>query len=353
MALVSVVVPVYQNAKSLPLLIERLTSVAGALTREVFEFVFVDDGSDDESFEVLQRLAGEDKRVRVIQLSRNFGSNAAILAGLTYVRGHCVVLIAADLQDPPELIPQLVAIWRGGSKIVLAARRRRGDPLLARLLATLFNRLFRWFVFPDFPKDGFDFVLIDRRVVDILVNLQEKNSFIFGQVMWAGFKRQIIYYDRKERIHGRSSWTVSKKIKYFIDAFAAFSYLPLRAASVLGMAFAGSGFLYALLIIVLRLTRDIEVAGWASLTVVVLVISGTQLLLLGILGEYLWRTLDETRHRPPFIVESLVNLDPGQPGFGRGEVTGLRSQGLETRAGPAAFIPQITTTGDQERSGLS
>jgi len=310
MALVSIVVPVFQNAESLPQLMERLASVADAQGGELFEFVFVDDGSSDQSFDILQRFAKQDERVQAIRLSRNFGSNAAILAGLTYARGDCVVLIAADLQDPPELIPQLVTLWRQGNHLVLAARRRRSDPLVTRLFAQAFNRLFRRFVFPDYPKDGFDFALLDRRVADILIELQEKNSHIFGQVMWVGFKRQVIYYDRRERTHGRSGWTTAKKIKYFIDAFTAFSYLPLRVASVMGMTLAALGFIYALIIIVFRLMTDVRVAGWASLTVVVLVTAGSQLLLVGVLGEYVWRVLDESRHRPPFIVESVAHRRP-------------------------------------------
>lgn len=310
MALISVVIPVYYNAESLPLLIGKLKEISMATQEDSFEFVFVDDGSGDDSFKLLTHMAKEDPKVRVIKLSRNFGSNPAILAGLTYARGDCAVVIAADLQDPPELIPQLVAIWHEGNQVVLGARRRRNDPLISKLFATAFNRLFRRFVFSDYPPDGFDFVLIDRCVIDILIALKEKNSYIFGQAIWVGFKRQIIYYDRAERRHGYSRWTITKKIKYFIDAFAAFSYLPLRAASTLGFLLATLGFLYALFIIGLRLFKGIQVAGWASLTVVVLITSGAQLVLIGVLGEYLWRVLDETRRRPPFIVESLVNVPP-------------------------------------------
>jgi len=311
-SLVSIVVPVYHNAETLPQLFLRLNDVANNVPEYRFEFIFVDDGSGDESFQVLEHLAQRNPRVRVMKLSRNFGSNSAILAGLTYVKGDCAVVIAADLQDPPELIPQLVALWHKGNQVVLAARSRRDDPFIAKLFATAFNRLFRRLVFHDFPPDGFDFMLIDRCVVDILVALKEKNAFIFGQVMWVGFKRQVIYYDRTQRKRGHSHWTTTKKIKYCIDAFAAFSYLPLRVASLLGFSLAVLGFFYALLIIGLRLLGKVPIAGWASLLVVVLLISGVQLILMGILGEYLWRTLDETRRRPPFIVESTVNVDSEQ-----------------------------------------
>ncbi len=306
MTLISVVVPVFYNAESLPALMSRLRRVADALPEDQFEFVFVDDGSGDDSFACLENFAKIDPRVCVLKLSRNFGSNPAILAGLTYARGDCAVVIAADLQDPPELIPELVAAWHTGYQVVLAARRKRTDPFVSKIFAKIFNQLFRRFVFNDFPPNGFDFMLIDRRVADILVSLDEKNSYIFGQAMWVGFKRHIVYYDRAERPHGHSGWTFTKKIKYLIDSFVAFSYLPLRTASLLGFLLATLGFLYTLLIIALRIFQNIPVTGWASMTVIMLVTSGAQLTLIGILGEYIWRTLDETRHRPSFIIDVTI-----------------------------------------------
>ena len=303
---VSVVVPVYYNAGSLEELWTRLARVASSFADACeFEFVFVDDGSGDDSLLILRRLGKDDERVRILKLSRNFGSNAAILAGLSYAKGDCAVVISADLQDPPEVVADLVARWQAGGRVVLAARRTRRDPLLSRTLATVFNRLFRWMVFSDFPPNGFDFMLIDRRIVEIIAGLKEKNSYIFGQALWAGFRREVVLYDRAERKHGGSRWTLIKKIKYFIDAFAAFSYVPLRLASSLGALFASLGFLYALVILGLKLFHRFDSPGWASLSVIVLLTSGTQLLLMGILGEYLWRVLDETRRRPAFIVESV------------------------------------------------
>ena len=309
MALISVVVPVYWNAQSLPLLLAELDKVAATLPDDEFEFMFVDDGSGDHSYTVLEQMATADARVRVLRLSRNFGSNAAILAGLAHVKGDCTAVITADLQDPPEKIPEMVAQWRAGSEVVLAARAKRHDPLASRFFGSAFNYLFKKIVFKDFPRHGFDFMLLDRQVVDVLVDLQEKNSYIFGQVMWVGFQRTVIYYERQERKHGQSRWTVAKKIKYFIDAFTAFSYLPLRLATLMGFLMASFGFLYAVVIVILRLTSEIPVSGWASTTVVVLMASGTQLILLGIVGEYLWRVLDESRNRPPYIVRNSVNVE--------------------------------------------
>jgi polyisoprenyl-phosphate glycosyltransferase len=309
LARISVVVPVYWNAESLPLLKAELDKIAAQLPEDEFEFVFTDDGSGDNSFAVLTDLAAVDKRVRLVRLSRNFGSNAALLAGFTHATGDCVVAISADLQDPPAMIPELISQWKAGYEVVLAARRERDDPIPSRWFSGGFNYLYRKLVFPDFPPNGFDFMLIDRQVVDILVDLREKNSYIFGQVMWVGFNRTLVFYDRQKRQHGKSRWTFTKKIKYFIDAFSAFSYLPLRVSTILGFVLGGLGLLYAAILIVLRITSQVPVEGWTSLIVVVLVASGTQLVLVGVLGEYLWRTLDETRRRPPFIVRTTVNIE--------------------------------------------
>jgi polyisoprenyl-phosphate glycosyltransferase len=308
-ALVSVVIPVYFNAPSLSELVRRLGAMAESLRPHAFEFVFVDDGSGDSSFDVLAELARSDRRVRVLRLSRNFGSNAALLAGITYARGDCVVMLAADLQDPPELIPKMVWAWESGAEVVLAARRRRADPWLTRVFAAGFNQLFRRLVFRDWPAGGCDFMLVSGRVAGILAHLAERNSYIFGQAMWVGFKRHIIYYERGEREFGRSRWTKLKKIKYFIDAFTAFSYLPVRMASLLGFALAAGAFIYAAAVIIARLLNLIQEPGFSALMVVVLLTGGVQLIVIGLIGEYLWRVLEESRQRPAFLIEETVNLE--------------------------------------------
>ena len=311
MPLISVVIPVYGNAADLRALHGRLSATAAAMAPLECEFVFVDDGSTDHSFEVLAGLAAEDRRVRVLGLSRNFGSNAAILAGLEQARGDAVMTLAADLQDPPELLPELARGWRDGAQVVLAARRKREDPFLSRLLASVFNRLFRLLVFPQFPKGGFDLVLLDRAVVDTILGMPEKNSYLFGQVLWVGFRRTTLLYDRAARQSGRSAWTLWRKVKYFIDAFTAFSYLPMRAASLLGLLLAGLGFVYAALVVVLRLRGAIvEPRGFSTLLVAVLVTAGAQLVVAGLTGEYVWRILEEVRPRPPFVVSRRINAPP-------------------------------------------
>jgi glycosyltransferase involved in cell wall biosynthesis len=310
MALVSIVVPVYYNAPSLPALADRLAAFAASQPRHQFEFIYVDDGSGDNSFEVLKSLTERDERIRLVKLTRNFGSNTAILAGMSHAQGNCVGFVAADLQDPPERLAEMIALWETGTKVVLAVRRdRMGDPWTTRALAGVFNWLFRGLVFSGFSPQGVGFFLIDRQVVDTLVRCEEKNAHLIGLILWSGYRYESIEYDRVEREHGKSRWTFRKKLKYFVDAFAAFSYLPLRLASALGLLLSGLGGLYALIVVATRLLNQVPVPGWTALMVVVLLTSGAQLLILGIVGEYLWRNLDATRRRPLFVVDSTIGFD--------------------------------------------
>jgi dolichol-phosphate mannosyltransferase len=308
MSRVSVVVPVYQSAASLPELMGRLQTLADQESQDQFEFVFVDDGSTDGSRDVLEGLAEQDPRVLVVKLSRNFGSNPAVMAGLAHARGDVVAAIASDLQDPPELIGDMLARWRGGHKVVIAARSGRDDPAATRLMSSLFYVLFRRFAIRTMPRQGFDFFLVDRQVCDLLTGIQENNVFLMGLILWLGFDPEVVYYHRREREErfGRSTWTLFRKLKFFADAFVAFSYVPVRAASFLGIGLSFCGFCYAAFLIFARLCYGHQVEGWTSLMVVLLVVSGAQLIMIGILGEYLWRNLDETRRRPRFIVDRVI-----------------------------------------------
>ena len=308
---ISIVVPVYFNAASLRLLQQRLAAVAAQMPPSEFEFIFVDDGSGDDSFGVLQDLAARDARVKVLRLVRNFGSNAAILAGLAHAHGDGTVVLSADLQDPPELIPEMIAKWQAGSQVVLAARAARQDPLMTRWTSDVFNWLFRRFVFPNFPPRGFDFFLADNKVVRVLVENAGANLYLFGLLLWTGYKPVTLTYPRAERPFGKSRWNLGRKIKYFLDAFVGFSYVPLRFASVIGIVLAFLGFLYAAFLIIARIFLGFPVEGWTSLMVVLLLVSGVQLVLLGILGEYVWRNLDETRHRPLYLIGETVGMDDG------------------------------------------
>jgi glycosyltransferase involved in cell wall biosynthesis len=308
---ISIVVPVYNNAPSLPDLVARFQELASKDEQDQFEFVFVDDGSFDDSFSVLVSLAQRENRIRIVKLSRNFGSNAALLAGLSQVRSEAVAAIAADLQDPPELILDLIQHWREGHKIVLAARQTRDDGLLNNLLSDTFYVVFRLFAIKTMPKRGFDFFLLDRQVCNLINNIQENNVYLMGLIVWLGFTPKVINYHRRkrEKRYGRSMWTFARKIKYFIDSFVAFTYFPVRATSIIGLTFSVVGLLYAVVVVFLRLFKYVPIEGWASLMVVVLIVSGVQMMMMGILGEYLWRNLDETRKRPRFIIDRVIEPD--------------------------------------------
>lgn len=307
---VSIVVPVYYSAQSLPELMERLDALAGRNDEYEFEFIFVDDGSGDNSFAVLEELLNKDQRVRIVKLSRNFGSNPAVIAGLAAASGDAVTAVSADLQDSPELIHDMLAHWRDGAKVVLAVRQGRSDSALTSLLSTVFYRLFRRFAIASMPPGGFDFFLLDKQVCDLIRGFSETNTYIMGLILWLGFKPVELLYRRGPRParYGRSMWSFTKRIKYFIDSFVAFSYFPIRIASVLGLVLSVIGLIYALIVIVLRVVKGYQPDGWASLMVVLLVVSGVQLFIMGILGEYLWRTLDVARRRPQFVVERVLGF---------------------------------------------
>ncbi len=306
MTKVSIVVPVYYNQDSLPELFQRLSQSAQVWPQLTFEFIFVDDGSGDQSFEVLKELAERDPRVRVVKLTRNFGSNVAILAGIAQATGAAVAFLAADLQDTPELLSEMIAAWKVGKQVVFAVRRDRDDPWLSRLLAQAFNRLFHWLVLPAAPPTGIGFFMIDRYVADLLIQCEEKNAHLINLIAWLGFQPHLIFYNRLARKHGKSRWTFTKKIKYAIDTFVAFSYLPLRLASLTGIGFACLGALSVFYVLFARFFLNVQVEGWASLMIVLLVVSGIQLTILGILGEYLWRNLDQARKRPIFVIEKIL-----------------------------------------------
>ncbi len=306
--LLSVVVPLLNEADNLDALHERLAAVADRLDRDV-ELVFVDDGSTDASFERLLALRQRDRRVCPVRLARNFGSHGACLAGFSRARGDHAVILAADLQDPPELLIDLLAAADRGHDIVFANRESREDPAATVAFATMYNGIMRRIALPNWPAQGFDFVLVSRRVLDVILARSERNTSLFGQILWTGFPQTSVSYQRLARRAGRSKWTFGKKLKLAIDSFVGFSYVPIRVISALGLLIALLGALYAVFVLVRRVTHDVPVEGWTSLMVVVLIIGGVQLLMLGVLGEYLWRTLDETRARPPFIISDAIGFE--------------------------------------------
>jgi len=303
--LVSVVVPVYFNAASLPRLVERLKKVADAADHDT-EVIFVDDGSGDDSWAAISAIARDWPATRGVRLTRNFGSQMAIVAGLAESRGDAAAVLSADLQEPPELLPEMVAAWRRGATAVLAVRRSRPEGLATRAAAGFYYRTLRRLAFADMPAGGFDCFLIGRPAVDFLVESREVHTSLPGLLLWGGFPTALVPYDRVAREEGVSRWTFGKKFKYFIDAVISFSYVPLRWMSVAGAILALCAFAYAVFLVVYKVLHGQPMQGWTSLMVALAFFSGVQLLSLGILGEYLWRTLDAARARKGFLVRERV-----------------------------------------------
>lgn len=309
MALISIIIPVYNEEENIPGLCVRLQEFAERSGNE-FEFIFIDDGSSDGSFGVLKDLSAKDQRIKILKFSRNFGSHAACLAGLSYARGDACAFISADLQDPPEMVQNLIEEWKRGHEVIIGVRE--WEERSFRTFPRLYYKLVRRFALGNMPEGGTDVFLIDRKVVDAVTSMKEKNTSIFGLILWSGFRQKLITYEKGIRQKGVSKWTTGKKIKLFIDTFVSFSYFPVRMISVLGILIALLGFLYALFIIANRLFFSVPVEGWASLMVVLLMVSGVQLVMLGVIGEYLWRNFDESRKRPVFIVDETVGFTDGK-----------------------------------------
>lgn len=305
MPLISFIIPVYNEEENLPILCQRLQDFAKNSEYD-FEFIFIDDGSEDNSFPILKGLSAKEARIKIIKFSRNFGSHAACLAGLMYSKGDACTFISADLQDPPELIQRMIDEWKKGYEVVIGVREWEGKSL--RLFPRIYWKLVKKFALKSMPESGTDVFLIDKKVVDAVTSMKEKNTSIFGLILWSGFKQTVITYKKGQRHKGVSKWTFGKKIKLFIDTFVSFSYSPIRVISLVGIVFALAGFFYAIFIIFNRLFLAVPVEGWASLMVVLLVVSGVQLIMLGILGEYLWRNFDESRKRPIFIIDKTVGF---------------------------------------------
>jgi polyisoprenyl-phosphate glycosyltransferase len=308
MSKVSIIVPVYFNELNLPGLMDRLLALSNDNTYE-FEYIFIDDGSGDNSYAILQEFSAKDSRIKVIKLSRNFGSFVASLAGIRNATGDCLTVISADLQDPPELILEMAKEWKSGYKVVLAVRKSRKDSLIVKFTSSFFYWVMKKFIMASMPRGGFDFFLIDKKVVKIISKCQEKNTSLIGLILWLGFDRKLIYYNRVKRDHGKSMWTFRKRFKYFLDSITAFSYLPLRIASVLGILISIAAFFYIGFIFYLYFYSHVTPPGWSTLMVVVLFVSGIQLIILGVIGEYLWRTFDETRKRPVYVIDEVIRIE--------------------------------------------
>lgn len=306
MSKISIVVPVYYNEDTLMDLYQDMQAKILDKLGD-YELVFVDDGSGDSSWEIMNQIRDMDENVRLVKLSRNFGEHAALLAGLSVCTGDCAVTKQADLQEDSELILEMYDRWKAGNKVVLAVRRSRDESKVKVFFANMYYALVRKFVNKNMPEGGCDCYLIDRQVIEVLERLEEKNSSLTLQVLWAGFKTDMVYFDRKDREKGESRWTFSKKFKLVLDSMMSFSYVPIRMMSMIGIGFNIGAVILFISIFVEYFTKGTPIAGWASLMCVVLCSSGLILLMLGILGEYVWRALDAARTRPPFIIDEEIN----------------------------------------------
>lgn len=308
MAKISIIIPVYYNEFNLrPLYKDLQEKVLHKLDK--YEIVMIDDGSGDKSWIEMKKLAEIDENIKLIKLSRNFGSHAAMLAGYLNCSGDCAVVKAADLQEPSELMLDMFESWKKGNKVVLAVRSDREEGFSQKMFSNIYYWLIRKFVIETMPKGGFDCFLIDRKVIEVLRLLDEKNSAITLQVLWAGFKTDKIYYLRKAREIGKSRWTLSKKIKLVIDSMMGFSYVPIKFISSVGAVIFVGTFIYAIYLLISKLVFGISVPGFATLAILVLITFGTIMLTLGILGEYIWRGFDAARDRPPYIIDETIESE--------------------------------------------
>lgn len=300
----SIAVPVYNERESLPELYQRVQDVMDA-QRESWELILIDDGSSDGSTEIIQELAQADKRVRPVIFARNFGHQIAITAGLDYSRGEAIVIMDADLQDPPEVIPDLIAKWREGFEVVYAIREsREGETWFKKATAAFFYRLINRITDVNIPLDTGDFRLLDRAVADTLNSMREQHRFPRGMAAWVGFRQIGVPYSRAARYAGETKYPFKKMIRLALNAITGFSYFPLQLATYVGFFCAGISALAIPVVIILRLAGSQAFFGQATTLIAVLFLGGIQLISLGILGEYVGRLYDEAKDRPLYVVRS-------------------------------------------------
>ena len=305
MSLISVCFAVYQNEGALTVLYNKVVKeFESNFPEHEFELIFVNDGSKDNSFkELLEiRKSTGDERIKIISFSRNFGQMAAILAGWHYAKGDAVINMAADLQDPPEQCVQMIKEWEQGSDIVISYRNSHGTSLMNKITSRIAYKL----LLPSVPKGGFDFVLLGRNAMDAVNSIKERNRVYHYDILWAGFNVKFIQYEKMERPIGKSQYNFVKRFGNFMVAFISVSYLPLRLMTFLGFAFAFVGFLYSIAIIRAYFIHGTPFQGWAPIMILLLVIGGLIMIMLGVLGEYIWRIYDELKHRPNYVIKDKI-----------------------------------------------
>jgi polyisoprenyl-phosphate glycosyltransferase len=309
----SVVIPVYNEQESLPALLDRLGAVMDQLDGPT-EVLLVDDGSRDGSYRLMAEANRKDPRFKIIQLSRNFGHQIAITAGMDVASGQAVVIMDADLQDPPELIPELIARWQEGYEVVYAIRERRdGETIFKRKTASVFYGLQRRLAEIDQPVEVGDFRLVDRRALDAFLQMRERNRYVRGMFSWIGFRQTAVPYTRASREAGYSKYPMRKMVRLAFDGFVGFSTAPLRFALTIGLVIAGGSVLYGITLIALKLAgAGSYVPGYASLLVTITFLSGVQLIVIGMVGQYVARIYDEARARPLYLVREARGFSRGR-----------------------------------------
>ena len=299
---VSFVVAVYQNEGAISKTHEKIAGVfADRLKAHQYEVIFIDDGSTDGSLEEIRKLRASDPHVKGLTFTRNFGQMAAMLAGFKEATGDAVINISADLQDPVDLIPEMVDKWIAGSEIVICHRTDRADTWLAKTYSSLAYGMLRMAI-PQMPSGGFDFVLMDRKVMDEFNAIDVRHRFFQGDLLWTGYRTSLIPYERQKRTIGKSQYNFGKKLKNFLDAMLDASYLPIRFISLVGLLTSGLGVLYSISIVFAWARGHTPFDGWAPLMIAILLIGGLIMVMLGVVGEYVWRINEEVRKRPNYIV---------------------------------------------------
>lgn len=319
MSKVSILVTIYKNEENLIPFYESFTSSIVPIIEaegDDYELIMINDDSPDDSWSVMKALAVKDEHIKLLRLSRNFGAISATFTGLSYATGDCITVKSCDLQEPAELTVDMYKEWKTGEKVLFAVREARSDGIFNDMMSDAFYWIMRKMVDNSMPKGGFDIYMIDKYVKDQIVKMNDKNSNIALQLMWLGYHPKKLYYTRKAREIGKSSWTFSKKMKLFIDSLIGFSYVPIRIMTLLGSLFFFFAMVYGIRIAVARINGLIPVPGYTTLVIIALFSSGIIMFTLGILGEYIWRTLEASRNRPLFVVRDAINFGDNSLGEG-------------------------------------
>lgn len=309
---ISIIIPLYNEAEGVPVLVTALNAFFADKQTLPIEIIFINDGSTDGSFEILQQQSFKNYSTQLISFSKNYGSHAALRAGILHAKMEYITFMYADLQDPLELVYQMYEKAKQGFDIVWANRNNTNNSLFETLFSRFYARMMQKFAFSNFPDKGFDIVFFNSKVTRQLNDNIESNSSIFLQILGMGFTQASILYNKKERAIGKSKWTLGKKIKLFIDSFVAFSYAPIRFVSLMGMLFFTFGIFWTIYIASRKIMYDDLASGWPALTSILLLGFGLTNIALGIIAEYLWRTLDASRKRPVFIIDQIIDLNPSE-----------------------------------------